>query len=374
MRVKNKNMKILIATDSFKGSLSSLEAGRAIEKGINVAMPDAEVTVRPLADGGEGTVDALCEGMDGERVRAQVSGPLGERIGAEYCIVKGTTAVIEMASAAGLPLVPPEKRAPMNTTTFGVGELIADAIARGCRSFIIGIGGSATNDGGTGMLSALGFKFFDKNGREIARGARGLEDLAEISAENALSALKECSFRIACDVNNPLCGERGCSAVFAPQKGASGTDIELMDGWLSRYAALAGGDPEYPGAGAAGGMGFAFMTFLGGSLEPGVDIILSETGLEEHISNCDIAITGEGRIDRQTLMGKAPMGVARLAKKYGRRVIAFCGCLGEGAGECIGRGFDEIYPAADAPTPEDMIKENAERNLMRAASDVFSRS
>ncbi len=374
MRVKNKNMKILIATDSFKGSLSSLEAGRAIEKGIKVAMPDAEVTVRPLADGGEGTVDALCEGMDGERVRAQVSGPLGERICAEYCIVKGATAVIEMASAAGLPLVPTEKRAPMNTTTFGVGELIADAIARGCRSFIIGIGGSATNDGGTGMLSALGFKFFDKNGREIARGARGLEDLAEISAENALSALKECSFRIACDVNNPLCGERGCSAVFAPQKGASGTDIELMDGWLSRYAALAGGDPEYPGAGAAGGMGFAFMTFLGGSLEPGVDIILSETGLEEYISNCDIMITGEGRIDRQTLMGKAPMGVARLAKKYGRRVIAFCGCLGEGAGECIGRGFDEIYPSADAPTPEDMIKENAERNLMRAASDVFSRS
>ncbi len=337
-------------------------------------LPEAETLIRPLADGGEGTVDALCEGMDGERVRAQVSGPLGERICAEYCIVKGATAVIEMASAAGLPLVPPEKRDPMNTTTFGVGELIADAMARGCRSFIIGIGGSATNDGGAGMLSALGFEFFDKNGREIARGARGLEDLAEISAENALSALKECSFRIACDVNNPLCGERGCSAVFAPQKGASGTDIELMDGWLSRYAEIAGGDPEYPGAGAAGGLGFAFMTFLGARLEPGVDIILSETELESHISKCDITVTGEGRIDRQTLMGKAPMGVAKLAKKHGKRVLAFAGCLGEGAEECIGKGFDDIFAATDNPTAADMLKEKAELNLTAAAGRAFAAS
>ncbi len=365
-------MKILIATDAFKGSLTSLEAGRAIEKGIKLAHPDADVTVRPLADGGEGTVDALCEGMNGVPVRARVSGPLHESVDAEYCIVNGSTAVIEMASAAGLTLVPPDMRDPMHTTTYGVGELIADAISRGCRSFIIGIGGSATNDGGIGMLSALGFEFLDKNGRPVAPCACGLEALWEISAKNALPELSECSFRIACDVNNPLCGERGCSAVFAPQKGASAEDIALMDSMLSRYAEIAKGifpkaDPEYPGAGAAGGLGFAFMTFLCAALESGVNIILSETELEKYIAESDLVITGEGRIDRQTLMGKAPSGVARLAKKHGKRVIAFAGCLGEGARECIGKVFDEIYAATSAPTAEDMIKENAERNLIFSA-------
>jgi glycerate kinase len=227
-------MKVVIAIDSFKGSLSSLEAGEAAREGVLKADESAEVIIRPLADGGEGTVEALAIGLGGEMIESEVTGPLGERVRAKYCIVKSSTAVIEMAQAAGLPLVPADKRDPMFTTTYGVGELILDAIRRGCRSFIVGIGGSATNDGGTGMLSALGFEFYDKNGEKIAFGAKGLEALASISANNVIPELCECSFRVACDVNNPLCGERGCSAVYAPQKGATPESAKIMDQWLGK--------------------------------------------------------------------------------------------------------------------------------------------
>ena len=232
-------MKVVIAIDSFKGSLSSLEAGEAVREGVLKADGSAKVVIRPLADGGEGTVDALAIGFGGEMIEVDVTGPLGESVKAKYCIVKGSTAVIEMAQAAGLPLVPAELRDPLFTTTYGVGELILDAIRRGCRSFIVGIGGSATNDGGTGMLSALGFDFLDKNGEKIALGARGLEALASVSAENVIPELGECSFRVACDVNNPLCGERGCSAVYGPQKGATPESVKIMDGWLGKYAETA---------------------------------------------------------------------------------------------------------------------------------------
>ena len=372
-------MKVVIAIDSFKGSLSSLEAGEAVREGVLKADESAEVVIRPLADGGEGTVDALAIGLGGEMIEAEVTGPLGERVRAKYCIVKGSTAVIEMAQAAGLPLVPAELRDPMNTTTYGVGELILDAIRRGCRSFIVGIGGSATNDGGTGMLSALGFEFLDKNGEKIAFGARGLEALASVSAENVIPELRECSFRVACDVNNPLCGERGCSAVYGPQKGATPESVKIMDGWLGKYAEVAksafpNADPNYPGAGAAGGLGFAFKTFMNASLESGIGIILDETELERHIADADVVVTGEGRIDFQTAMGKAPIGVAKLAKKHGKRAIAFAGCVTADAEECNNHGIDAFFPIIRGITTLDeaLRRDNAYSNLRAAAYQVFN--
>jgi glycerate kinase len=372
-------MKVVIAIDSFKGSLSSLEAGEAAREGVLKADESAEVIIRPLADGGEGTVEALAIGLGGEMIEAEVTGPLGERVRAKYCIVKGSTAVIEMAQAAGLPLVPADKRDPMLTTTYGVGELILDAIRRGCRSFIVGIGGSATNDGGTGMLSALGFEFYDKNGEKIAFGAKGLEALASISANNVIPELCECSFRVACDVNNPLCGERGCSAVYAPQKGATPESVKIMDQWLGKYAETAksvfpNADPNYPGAGAAGGLGFAFKTFMSASLESGIGIILDETELEKHIADADVVVTGEGRIDFQTAMGKAPIGVAKLAKKHGKRVVAFAGCVTEDAEECNNHGIDAFFPIIRGITTLDeaLRRDNAYSNLRATAYQVFN--
>jgi len=371
-------MKVVIAIDSFKGSLSSLEAGEAVREGVLKADGSAKAVIRPLADGGEGTVDALAIGLGGEMIEAEVTGPLGESVKAKYCIVKGSTAVIEMAQAAGLPLVPAELRDPMNTTTYGVGELILDAIRRGCRSFIVGIGGSATNDGGTGMLSALGFDFLDKSGEKIALGARGLEALASVSAENVIPELGECSFRVACDVNNPLCGERGCSAVYGPQKGATPESVKIMDGWLGKYAetaksAFPNADPNYPGAGAAGGLGFAFKTFMNASLESGIGIILDETELEKHIADADVVVTGEGRIDFQTAMGKAPIGVAKLAKKHGKRVVAFAGCVTADAEECNNHGIDAFFPIIRGITTLDeaLDRDNAYSNLRAAAYQVF---
>ena len=229
-------MKVLIAIDSFKGSLTSLEAGRAAERGILRAMPDADVTVKPLADGGEGTAEALITGMGGRTQSVTVHDPLGRELTADYGILPDGTAVMEMAAAAGLTLLGEDERDIMSASTCGVGEMIADAVRKGCRDFIIGIGGSATNDGGAGCLQALGFGLFDGNGAPISRGARGLADLAEITADGALHELRDCRFRVACDVKNPLCGDNGCSRVFAPQKGAAEEDIPLMDGWLGHYA------------------------------------------------------------------------------------------------------------------------------------------
>lgn len=251
-------MKIVTAIDSFKGSMTSMEAGRAVAEGIHRADAGAEVLVRPLADGGEGTVEALTSGMNGSRQQVQVTGPLGTPVICEYGIIESSgTAVIEMAGAAGITLVSDEKRNPLYTTTYGVGEVIRDAIKKGCRRFIIGIGGSATNDGGSGMLQALGYGFLDKNGNQIPFGARGLKVLETITETHVLQELKECRFRIACDVTNSLCGEQGCSAVFGPQKGATPSMVVEMDQWLGNYAALAGkkfpkADPQQAGTGAAG--------------------------------------------------------------------------------------------------------------------------
>lgn len=424
--------KILVAVDSFKGSMTSLEAGNAIKKGIKSILPDTEVRVRPVADGGEGTTDALIYGRDGvSRERCYVTGPLGDRITAEYTIYNaadGRTAVMEMAAAAGLPLVPENRRDPMHTTTYGVGEMINDAVSKGCERFIIGIGGSATNDGGIGMLQALGFYCLDADGHEVPYGAEGLGVLerivipgkmlvrknsselavadpvdtpivgtAAISGAGAVdescvddddfaSRLSRCTFSIACDVTNPLVGELGCSRVFAPQKGADAEMVEIMDGYMKNYAdvversAEGKSDRNTPGAGAAGGLGYAFLMFLGGKLMPGIDIVLSETGLEADVEWADTVITGEGRIDAQTMMGKTPLGVAKLAKKHGKYVIAIGGCLGDGAENCVKEGvFNECYAVnnvlgIDDSDPEQvrtaMKPENAAANLTTCAAKI----
>lgn len=344
------NMNITIAIDSFKGSLSSMEAGQAVAEGIRRVMPSAEIRIRPLADGGEGTTEALTAGLGGELKSLTVTGPLGRPVTASYGLIRERKmAVLEMASAAGLTLISQEERNPLEATTYGVGEMIRDAIGEGCRHFLVGIGGSATNDGGTGMLSALGFQFLDSEGHPIPLGAKGLENLARISTENARPELSQCSFHIACDVTNPLCGENGCSAVYGPQKGADPEMIRQMDQWMERYGDLAArtfpaADKEAPGAGAAGGLGFAFLTFLNGSLESGVGMVLKEINLKDDIRDADLVITGEGRLDAQTVMGKAPIGVAHLAKEYGKPVIAFSGAVTREAGLCNQHGIDAFFP------------------------------
>ena len=372
-------MKVAVAIDSFKGSLSTFQSGEAVTEGVRRVYEDAEVTVCPLADGGEGTVAAIVAGCGGEMRSVSATGPLGEKITCEYGLISKTgTAVIEMSAAAGITLVPPEKRDPMVTTTYGVGELIADAIRNGCRKFIIGIGGSATNDGGVGMLTALGFKFLDKKGASISYGAIGLRDLCEIKTEDALPELSECEFRIACDVKNPLCGDNGCSAIYGPQKGATPETVKLMDGWLKNYAELTkktikNADDLRPGSGAAGGMGFALMSYLGGKPESGIELVINVTGIEEILKNADVVVTGEGRLDGQSCMGKAPIGIARAAKKYGKPVLAFSGCVTDDARECNQNGIDAFFPILKAPCSlsDAMNIENASKNLADTAEQAF---
>ncbi len=371
-------MKVVIAIDSFKGSLSSLEAGRAAESGLKRVYPEAHVTVLPVADGGEGTVEALTAGLGGTKEIVTVSGPLSGQVEATYGIISKTTAVIEMAEAAGITLVSAEERNPLHTTTYGVGEMIADAIKKGCRDFIIGIGGSATNDGGIGMLGALGFEFLDAKGEPVPQGALGLSLLAAIQNDNVLPELCECTFRIACDVTNPLCGENGCSAVYGPQKGATPEMIADMDAWLSRYAELAKAvnpqaDSDVPGVGAAGGLGFAFMTFLGGQLQKGIELILEATCAETYICEADYVLTGEGRLDAQTVMGKAPAGVAAIAKRYGIPVIGLSGAVTEDARACNNNGIDAFFPILRrvCSLDEAMEKEQAFHNMEDTVEQIF---
>ena len=365
-------MKIVFAIDSFKGSLSSLEAGNAAAEGAKRAFPDAECVVRPLADGGEGTVEALAAGLGGELRTVMVTGPAGRPTDAVYGIV-GETAILEMAQAAGITLVSGAEKNPLHTTTFGVGEMIRDALAHGCRRFIVGIGGSATNDGGAGMLQALGFRLLDKAGQEIPRGGEGLARLDRIDRAAVLPELATCAFRVACDVTNPLCGALGASAVFGPQKGATPEMVATLDAALAHFAEVSGGEPETAGAGAAGGLGFAFRTFLGGELKRGVEIVLEETRLAEAIQEADLVVTGEGRLDAQTVMGKAPIGVARLAKRFGKRVIAFSGCVTPDAGAVNEHGIDAFFPILrEVTTLETALeKGHAAANLAATAEQVF---
>ena len=372
-------MKVVVAIDSLKGSLSSLEAGEAIKSGVLKAMPEAEVCVRPLADGGEGTVEALALGMGGELKTVEVTGPLGEKVNCLYGILEESkTAILEMSGAAGITLVADEMRNPLHTTTYGVGEVIKDAIANGCRHFIVGIGGSATNDGGIGMLQALGYGMLDKDGNQVPFGAKGIKEILTITDDHVIPELKECSFRIACDVTNPLCGERGCSAVYGPQKGATPEMVKEMDAWLSDYAKLVAekyesADAEYPGTGAAGGMGFAFLAYTNAVLESGIKIILEETKLEDYVKDADIVITGEGRLDGQTAFGKAPIGVANIAKKFDKTVLAFAGAVTKDAVVCNEHGIDAFFPILRRiqTLQEAMTPEIARDNMVTTVEQVF---
>ena len=366
--------------DSFKGSLSSMEAGNAVCSGILRVYSDAKINVLPLADGGEGTVEALTLGMGGELQSLEVTGPInGQKVTAKYGILRDKkTAIIEMAAAAGLTLLPPEKRNPLYTTTYGVGEILRDAIHKGCRHFIVGIGGSATNDGGLGMLQALGWQMLDSNGEAVPHNAIGLEKLAVIDDSIVLPELKECTFRIACDVTNPLLGQEGCSAVFGPQKGAPPNMIPIMDEWLQHYAELAKAkypqaNPQAPGTGAAGGLGFAFLTFTNAALESGINIVMEETKLEEQISAADMVITGEGQLDGQSIMGKAPIGVAQLAKKHAKPVIAFSGCVTPEARLCNEHGIDAYFPILRQVTTlsQALEPQNAQQNMTDTVEQVF---
>ncbi|MBQ8552445.1 MAG: glycerate kinase [Clostridia bacterium] len=370
-------MNITIAIDSFKGSLTSIDAGNAAAEGIRRIYPDASIAVRPLADGGEGTTEALAVGLGGTLRTVRAHDALMRETDCTYCIA-GNTAVIEMAVAAGLPQLAPEERNPLYTTTYGVGELIADAVAQGCRDLVIGIGGSATNDGGTGMLSALGFGLYDKSGEKIALGAKGLAELARIEDDKVIAGLRGCRVRVACDVTNPLCGEPGCSAVYGPQKGATPDMVRDMDEWLKNFAVLTKGkypsaDAEFPGCGAAGGLGFALREFLGGELTSGIKLVLDVTRLEDYVRDADIVITGEGRLDRQSAMGKAPVGVATLAKKHGKLCIAFAGAVTADAVACNAAGIDAFFPIRRAvcTLEEAMDTKNARRDLADTAEQVF---
>lgn len=407
---RNSQKKIVVAMDSFKGSLTSLEAGNAVRDGILENYPDFDVQIFPVADGGEGTVEALTFGKEHVQARTiSVTGPVGTEVQAWYTIYGQAgerTAVLEMAQAAGLPLVPEEKRNPMHTTTYGVGEMICDAIACGCRKFILGIGGSAT---GIGMLQALGFHFIDEAGKEVGYGAEGLAQVRSITTEDVLPELALCAFRIACDVTNPLVGAQGCSAVFAPQKGADAKMVQVMDAAMNRYADIvedmyrknptlmeyqligydeAGKNVEKtdrqshdknrmtPGTGAAGGLGYACLMFLHAALKPGIDIVLEELQIEQAIKTADAIITGEGRFDAQTLMGKTPIGVARIAKSYKVPVYAFAGCFGADVQACIDSGvFAGCYAASTANTEEEkrlaMEKTHAYANLKACVKAHF---
>ena len=416
-------MKILIAIDSFKGSLSSKEAGEAIKSGILRVIPDAEVLISPLADGGEGTVETLVEALGGSLETVRVKGPLFQEVEAHYCILSesekfqaeiksdthrktlpenpskahsevyseapsetdsqyspkdGKLAVMEMSQASGITLVSPEERNPLKTGSYGVGEMILDAYHKGCRRFLIGIGGSATNDGGIGMLSALGFRFTKENGEEINPCGEGLKDLARIENASVPEGLLQCSFQIACDVENPLYGENGASLIYGFQKGGNKELLSQMDLWMKHYSELVkeynpAANPEDHGSGAAGGLGFAFRSFLQGELKSGVSLILEETKLSEKMQGADLVITGEGRLDEQSSMGKAPIGVAKLAKSQDIPVIAFAGAVTVGAKACNQTGIDAYFPILrETTTLEDaMNKKNARRNLEDTVEQVI---
>ena len=372
-------MKVVIAIDSFKGSMSSMEAGYAAKAGIEKCC-DAEIIVKPLADGGEGTTEALIEGLGGTYVQADVTGPLGGKVCATYGILPdGKTAILEMAQASGITLVHREELNPSKATTYGVGELILDAIGRGCREFIIGIGGSATSDGGSGMLQALGYEILDETGNPVRTGIRDLDRIVSISGKNVPKALEECNFRIACDVKNPLCGENGAVWVFGPQKGVKEEEKAAFDKKMEHFAdkmqEYTGCDCRHSqGAGAAGGLGFAFLScFPHAELKSGIDIVLEAIRLEHDVKDADIVITGEGRMDFQTAMGKVPVGVARLAKKHGAKVLAFAGGLTKGAEECNKAGIDAFFPIVRGVTTLDeaMDLKNAKENMTLSVEQVF---
>ena len=369
-------MKIVIAPDSYKESLTALEVAMEIEAGFRTVFPHAEYIRLPMADGGEGTVAAMVAATGGTLVQVDVTGPLGEPVKACYGLTgDGTTAVVEMAAASGLALVAPHLRNPLKTTTWGTGELIKAALDAGVSHLIIGIGGSATNDGGAGMLQALGVRLQDHAGREIGFGGGQLANLAHIDISGLDPRLKACRIEAACDVNNPLTGPKGASAVFGPQKGATPEMVARLDANLVRYAGLISRDlglqvETVPGAGAAGGTGAALLAFLGAQLRPGIDIIMEAVGLEAHVRDADLVITGEGRIDSQTIHGKTPVGVARMAKRHGKPVIGIAGCLAADAGVVHEYGIDAVFSVLSQVASVEEAMTHAAANVRTASRNI----
>ena len=369
-------MKIVIAPDSFKESLTALEVANAIETGFKRIFPNAEYVKLPMADGGEGTVQSLVDATQGRLIEAEVTAPLGNQVKSFFGLSgDGKTAIIEMAAASGLHLVPMDKRNPCQTTSFGTGELIKQALDLGVQHIILGIGGSATNDGGAGMLQALGLRLLDKNGQSIDFGGAALSNLAEIQMADLAPRLQHVQMEVACDVNNPLCGERGASAIFGPQKGATPEMVKELDAALAHFAEIAGRDcgkqiKEQPGAGAAGGMGGGLLLLPNVQLKAGVQIVLDNLKLAEQVKEADLVITGEGRMDAQSVLGKTPIGVARAAKQFNKPVIAIVGCLREDYEVVYEHGIDAVFPIirnlGDLPT----ILKQGEQNLISTAQNV----
>lgn len=368
-------MKIVIAPDSFKESLSAVETARQIEAGFREVFADAEYRCLPIADGGEGTVDALVAAAGGERRSASVADPLGRPTRAAFGILPDGTAVIEMAEASGLHLVPPESRDPRVTSSRGTGELIRAALDAGARRFIVGLGGSATNDGGAGMLQALGAHLADADGRPIGPGGAPLARLARIDAAGLDGRLAACAFKVACDVDNPLVGPNGASAVYGPQKGATPEMAADLDRNLAHFAAIVARDvgpdvARLPGGGAAGGLGAAMSAFLGATLRPGVEIVTDALRLRDAIRGASLVVTGEGCIDGQTLRGKAPIGVARIAAECGVPVVAIGGAVTNQAGALYAHGFDAVFASVRRACTIDEALRDAAANVRFAARNV----
>lgn len=373
-------MRVLIAPDSFKGCLSALQVCDALERGVLRAVPDAETVKAPMADGGEGTVEALVDATGGRYSTERVVGPLGVPTQARFGVLGDSeTAVIEMAAASGLPLVPPARRNPLLTTTFGTGQLIKAALDLGCRKFIIGIGGSATNDAGAGMAQALGARMVDAHGAEIVRASGGrLADIVHIDVAQLDDRLSESQVRVACDVDNPLFGETGAAHVYGPQKGATPEIVALLDTGLQHFAALLKKDlgadvTDVPGAGAAGGLGAGLMAFCHATLQRGVDIVIDVVRLDERMRGADLVITGEGRIDRQTSHGKTPHGVARVAGENGIPVVAVGGSVDITAHDLHDAGFDAVFSILTEPMTLDeaMMPARAEAMLTFAGEQIL---
>lgn len=369
-------MKIVIAPDSFKESLTALEVANAIETGFKRIFPNAEYVRLPMADGGEGTVQSLVDATQGRLIEAEVTAPLGNQVNSFFGLSgDGKTAIIEMAAASGLHLVPMDKRNPCQTTSFGTGELIKQALDLGVQHIILGIGGSATNDGGAGMLQALGLRLLDKNGQSIGFGGAALSNLAEIQLVDLDPRLQHVQIEVACDVNNPLCGERGASAIFGPQKGATPEMVKELDAALAHFSQIAERDcgkqiKEQPGAGAAGGMGGGLLLLPNVQLKAGVQIVLDNLKLAEQVKNADLVITGEGRMDAQSILGKTPIGVARMAKQFNKPVIAIVGCLREDYEVVYEHGIDAVFPIIRSLSDLPTILKQGEQNLISMAQNV----
>ncbi|PLR32470.1 glycerate kinase [Chimaeribacter coloradensis] len=369
-------MKIVIAPDSYKESLSALEVATQIEAGFREIFPQAEYVKLPVADGGEGTVEAMVAATGGRIVRVRVTGPLGDPIEAFYGLSGDEqSAFIEMAAASGLEQVPPHQRNPLRTTSYGTGELIRNALDHGVKHCIIGIGGSATNDGGAGMAQALGAKLRTAQGDELGHGGAALAELASIDVSELDPRLAQCQIEVACDVTNPLTGEQGASAIFGPQKGATPEMVTQLDGYLAHYAGVIKRDlgievDTVPGAGAAGGMGAALLAFCGADLRRGIEIVTEALGLEALVKDADLVITGEGRIDSQTIHGKVPIGVAKVAKRYNKPVIGIAGSLTADVGVVHQHGLDAVFSVLYTICTLDEALEHAGDNVRMTARNI----